>query len=175
MTALNSTPDQPIPKELFVISDRACKTMTYLLAMTYNFPAVSFQWVLHSAAMREQKNFRHYMLPVGYRYSPYRIFETILHTMHDIDFMYQMNMHSTIRIMPGLDCDNCCQRNRNKLYLTYVPSQQHVDHVGRGIPGADLPSVQRPHLALQGQDPRGHREASFPQLGTRLLTVPIGY
>ena len=66
-TALNPTPDQPIPKELFVISDRACKTMTYLLAMTYNFPAVSFQWVLHSAAMREQKNFRHYMLPVGYR------------------------------------------------------------------------------------------------------------
>ena len=52
--------------------------MTYLLAMTYNFPAVSFQWVLHSAAAREQKNFRHYMLPVGYRYSRCRMFYTIL-------------------------------------------------------------------------------------------------
>ena len=62
-----STADQPVPKELYVISDRACKTMTYLLAMTYNFPAVSFQWVLHSVATGEQKNFRHYMLPVGYR------------------------------------------------------------------------------------------------------------
>ena len=64
-------PDQPVPGDLFVISDRACKTMTYLLAITYNFPAVSYQWVMQSAALKKQQNFRHYLLPVGYRCGQY--------------------------------------------------------------------------------------------------------
>lgn len=58
-------PKQQIPKQLFVISDRACKTMTYLLGITYNYPPVNFQWVVDSVSSKQLKSYSHYTLPVG--------------------------------------------------------------------------------------------------------------
>ncbi len=64
-----------VPAQLIVVSDCPCETMTFLLAITYAFPRVSHQWVLHSAAQRRRLDLKDYYLAVGFSPSKGRMME----------------------------------------------------------------------------------------------------
>jgi len=51
--------------EMIVISDRACRTMTYLLALANSTPLVNFQFVLDSSRAGKRLDYKHYLLPAG--------------------------------------------------------------------------------------------------------------
>lgn len=64
---------EPIPNDLIILSDRSCRTMTYLLAITYGYRKISFQWI-HDCISYKVKdplnntevNINNYTLPIGY-------------------------------------------------------------------------------------------------------------
>ncbi len=55
-----------IPENLIVLSDRSCRTMTYLLAIAYGFQRVNFLWVLNSVSAKNLLPVSNYLLPVGF-------------------------------------------------------------------------------------------------------------
>eukprot|EP00095_Tigriopus_kingsejongensis_P010633 maker-scaffold1028_size131186-snap-gene-0.56 protein:Tk10633 transcript:maker-scaffold1028_size131186-snap-gene-0.56-mRNA-1 annotation:"PREDICTED: uncharacterized protein LOC593800" len=66
-TVLKSFPGahQNVPKELLIISERECKTMSFLLSLAYGFPRINFKWVLDSVREHDPLPIKHYHLPVG--------------------------------------------------------------------------------------------------------------
>jgi hypothetical protein len=58
-----------VPSDVIVLSDRHCKTMTYLLAVAYGFPRVNFLWVRDCLKANKRLPLKSYMLPVGVRAS----------------------------------------------------------------------------------------------------------
>ena len=44
---------EKIPEHLVVISDRMCRTMTYLLSIAYGFERVNFMWVHNCITAKE--------------------------------------------------------------------------------------------------------------------------
>lgn len=74
-TVLDAFPGskEVIPKELIVLSDRACETMTFLLAVTYGFPRVNYLWVKDSVMQNKSLDMRNYFLPVGKSKVPGRL------------------------------------------------------------------------------------------------------
>ena len=61
-------PQQSFPtnQNLVVLTDKACETMTFLLAIAYNYPRLHYQWVKDSVRNKILKSYRDYSLPVGY-------------------------------------------------------------------------------------------------------------
>ena len=54
--------DEKIPNNIVILSDKACKTMTYLLGIAYGFPTINFVWVINCCMGKE-------LLPMqNYRY-----------------------------------------------------------------------------------------------------------
>ncbi|TRY68348.1 hypothetical protein TCAL_03055 [Tigriopus californicus] len=67
---------QSIPKELLVISDRECRTMTYLLGVAYGYPRVNYRWISDSVRERDTLPIKHYSLPVGISSEGGRVIES---------------------------------------------------------------------------------------------------
>lgn len=49
-----------------MLSDRSCKTMTFLLALTYGYPRLNFLWAQDSARKGQLLPLENYALSVGY-------------------------------------------------------------------------------------------------------------
>lgn len=67
---------QSIPNELHVISDRECRTMTYLLSVAYGFPRINYRWISDSVRERDKLPIKHYTLPVGISCEGGRVIES---------------------------------------------------------------------------------------------------
>ena len=47
-----SSSSEPVPSDLVVLSDDHCQTMSYLFAIAYGFPLVSYHWVHECITMK---------------------------------------------------------------------------------------------------------------------------
>ena len=43
---------EPMPPNVVVVTDRACQTMTYILALVYGYPRINFAWVHNCLSAR---------------------------------------------------------------------------------------------------------------------------
>ena len=80
-----------VPANLVVLTDRACRTMTFLLAVAHGFPRINFQWVLHSAKRGKLEEIRSYFVPVGYS------------TVHDREVEQHSNASKLTDMLKGMD------------------------------------------------------------------------
>lgn len=57
---------EKIPEHVVVISDRMCRTMTYLLSIAYGFERVNFMWIYNCVTAKELLPRQNYALQVGF-------------------------------------------------------------------------------------------------------------
>lgn len=52
--------------QVIVISDRVCRTMTYLSAIAYGFPRINFAWIKNCISSKKLLPMENYALQVGF-------------------------------------------------------------------------------------------------------------
>ena len=52
--------------QVIIISDRVCRTMTYLSAIAFGFPRINFAWILNSISSKNLLPMKNYALQVGF-------------------------------------------------------------------------------------------------------------
>jgi len=57
---------EKIPEHVIVISDRMCRTMTYLLSVAYGFERVNFMWIQNCITAKDLLPRQNYALQVGF-------------------------------------------------------------------------------------------------------------
>ena len=57
---------EKIPENVIVVSDRVCRTMTYLLSIAYGFERVNFMWIHNCITAKEILNRQNYALQIGF-------------------------------------------------------------------------------------------------------------
>lgn len=55
-----------VPSQVIVISDRNCRTMTFLLAIGFGYQRINFVWVHNSVSAKCKLPLKNYLLPVGF-------------------------------------------------------------------------------------------------------------
>ncbi|XP_040564957.1 TP53-binding protein 1 [Lepeophtheirus salmonis] len=68
---LNSFPGEnsKFPKkdeELYIVSDKSCRTLNFLYGIAHGVPPISFQWILDSVRGTKKFPIANYLLPLGY-------------------------------------------------------------------------------------------------------------
>lgn len=58
--------NEKIPENLIIISDRVCRTMTYLMSIAYGFERIHFTWILNCVSEKKLLTRQNYMLQVGF-------------------------------------------------------------------------------------------------------------